>query len=137
MTKINIGVIKNGIVTLGICAGLTVGSLGLATHAEARVPDGPRVDWEDEFCGNVQDDFDQGQRDMAAASTPADKAKAQGEISDAIDKWYRNNCDADYGAISVMRLGGDSGYNQVSGVRGKSVDHSGPAAAAPVHNAGQ
>jgi hypothetical protein len=95
--------IRHGAMVLGVCASLAVGVLGLVGSAEARVPEGDRVSWTAQYCGSVQDSFDE--------------AKRKGDYDLMrfwLEIWHAEGCYGHYGMISVFRY--HEGPNIVTGV---------------------
>jgi hypothetical protein len=89
--------VRNGMLAIGICASLAVGSLGFAGSAEARVPEGDRVSETSFYCGMYQDMYDKAKETLKKYPN---SPQAQQDLNIAVDAWYDNNCDDYYGTLS-------------------------------------
>jgi hypothetical protein len=94
-------VIRNGALALVMGASLTFGSLGFATSADARVPEG-RQDELASFCRALQNDFDQLMTEYVPVSDPR-FAEYQEELSHIMGAW-NGFCRGSFGNISVRRI---------------------------------
>jgi hypothetical protein len=84
--------IRNGVLTIGVCASLVIGSLGFAGSAEARIPqDGDLMSDFARHCKYVQDAYD---RYMADKNYVMADAFA--------DHWYKYGCGQWYGFIEDL-----------------------------------
>src|SRR5690242_20735028 len=92
---------RNGLLAVGLCASLAGGSLGLAGHAEARVPEGATGEFA-QHCAVYQRLFDEAERHVFTATTIDDKLAWQNLLSYWIEQWYADGCDQQFGAISVL-----------------------------------
>jgi len=92
--------IRNGVLAIGVCASLAGGSLGFSSRAEARVPEGDRVSFTAQYCGELQDEFD--------------KATSLQWKLYWIQLWQAEGCEDHYGDIGFRRA--PRGSNIVTGV---------------------
>jgi hypothetical protein len=99
--------------TLGLCAGVAAGVLGLGGAAEARV-NVPRTSsqmaWE---CGLYQDAYDQAKKDLKNATTELQRVNAQNALDRAVDNWYKNGCYELFGRLSPLVNGGSLHEGQI------------------------
>jgi hypothetical protein len=85
--------IRNGVLAIGVCASLVIGSLGFAGSAEARIPqDGLLMSDFARLCKIIQDKYDAEVR-----------LQNWDEVNSLVNEWINIGCLAAYGYIDELR----------------------------------
>lgn len=104
---------------LSLLVALMAGVVALtaSSNTEARVPDGPRLDSTSVGCGQLQDQYDQGVRDLANASKHGTQAQwdaAFAHLKSIIGLWNGSPCQASFGSL-IFRKAPIAGVTGIQG----------------------
>ena len=111
------GIIRRGILALAVCGSLAAGSVGVASRAEARVPDGPRVDSLSAGCGLLQDKADslREQYDEIGRANPNDPRLDDilAQLRQIGSQWI-DVCAGTFGNISYIVVARNPGFGTLT-----------------------
>lgn len=98
--------VRRLLVQFATMAGLVVCPLAMG-EAQARVPDGPRLDSASAGCGQLQDKYDQAVRDLEHASkhgTQAQYDAALENVKSLIRQWNGSPCARSFGSLVYRKV---------------------------------
>lgn len=101
-TTTNLRFLRDGLMAVGACAGLALGTIGFTASAEARAPTGPVPDGVAAVCSGLQKLYDnEVELEQAAVGTFAKGQHHRTQIA-LQDQWETAGCKQYYGSIATI-----------------------------------
>jgi hypothetical protein len=94
--------IKNGMLSLGVCASLIVGSLGFTASAEARAPVNDVDPALASLCRTLQELYDDEINEAKHASSSIERNSHLRKAAGVEKQWDNAGCDGHYGSIAAI-----------------------------------